>query len=318
MRDWVNGAVRLGFGKDERLLILHADDAGMCHSANAATIKAMTEGVVSSTSVMVPCPWFPEIAAWAREHPHMDVGVHLTLTSEWTWYRWRPVSPVDRVPGLVDGEGFLWRTVPDVAQHASVQEVETELRAQIERAIQFGIRPTHLDSHMGAVFARPDFFDVYVRLSKEFRIPAMLAPPAPGQIEAKRVHPGVADRLRELVREGYPLLDRIETGASGSTFDERKASFYNLIRGLAPGVTHLIVHLSGADEEVSNIAPSWRQRYHELLLCISAETRSLLEQERIRLIGYRPIAELWASPPDAPAHVDEPAPLARRRPQADP
>src|SRR5687768_7497171 len=161
---------RLGFGKDERVLMIHADDVGMCHSVNAASIKAMTEGVVSSASVMVPCPWFPEIAAWSREHPEADLGLHLTLTSEWRQYRWRPVSPPDQVRGLIDPEGFMWRSVADVKKHASAREVETEIRAQIERALKFGMKPTHVDSHMGTLFADSAFFEAYVRVARDVKI----------------------------------------------------------------------------------------------------------------------------------------------------
>ena len=190
------------FRPDERIFILHADDSGMCHSANAATIRAMSEGVVSSTSVMVPCPWFPEMAAWAREHPEMDVGVHLTLTSEWRHYRWGPVAPREQVPGLVDEEGFLWRRVEDVIAHASPQEVEIEVRAQIERALRFGIKPTHIDSHMGTLFAHPEYFEIYVRLSREYGIPAMLPRPTPQQTQMMGGIGWIAEQIAALESAG--------------------------------------------------------------------------------------------------------------------
>src|SRR5512146_2707890 len=136
-----------------------------------ATVEAMTKGVVNSASIMVPCPWFPEIADHCRSHPDADFGIHATLTSEWKYYRWRPVTPWDKVPGLLDGEGLMWRGVEGTALHAKAEEVERELRAQVQRAIAFGIKPTHIDTHMGTVFSRPDFFQAYRRVALEFKLP---------------------------------------------------------------------------------------------------------------------------------------------------
>jgi predicted glycoside hydrolase/deacetylase ChbG (UPF0249 family) len=160
----VTTAERLG-KRDAKLLMVHADDAGMCHSVNMATKEALLSGSVQSASIMVPCPWLNEIAELARERPDLDLGLHLTLTSEWKYYRWRPVAPPDKVKGLLDTEGYLWRDVRPVAEHASAAEVETELRAQIERARQFGIRFTHVDTHMGTLYARPDYFEVYTKVA---------------------------------------------------------------------------------------------------------------------------------------------------------
>lgn len=286
-------AARLGFGPDERILILHADDSGMCHSANAATIQAMTEGVVSSTSVMVPCPWFPEMAAWAREHPEMDVGVHLTLTSEWRHYRWGPVAPREQVPGLVDEEGFLWRRVEDVVAHASPQEIETEVRAQIERALRFGIQPTHIDSHMGTLFARPEYFEIYVRLSREYGIPALLPRPTPQQIEMLGDAGWIVEQVAALEAEGFLFLDRLILSVTGETLEERRESFYTTLRNLEPGVSQLIVHLLQDDPEARHVTDCWHVRHLELELCTDPETRRLLDEEGIRLIGYRPLVGLW-------------------------
>lgn len=282
-----------GCAPGERLLIIHADDAGMCHSANAATIRAMTEGVVSSASVMVPCPWFPEMAAWARENPQMDIGVHLTLTSEWKHYRWGPVAPREKVPGLIDEAGFLWPRVADVVAHATAEEVEIEARAQIERALQFGMAPTHIDSHMGTLFSHPDFFAVYVRLSREYGIPAMLPRPTPEQIERVDGARWVAEQIQTLESQGYLFLDRLILSLDGDTYEARRESLRSTLRRLEPGVTQLIVHLLDDDPEARHVTGSWHIRYWEMQLFTDPKTRELLAEEGIRLVGYRPLAAAW-------------------------
>ena len=284
---------RLGCDPGERHLIVHADDAGMCHSANAATIRAMSQGIVSSTSVMVPCPWFPEMAAWAREHPEMDVGIHLTLTSEWKYYRWGPVAPREKVPGLIDEEGFLWRRVEDVVAHASPEEVEIEVRAQIERALRFGVTPTHIDSHMGTLFAHPDYLAVYTRLSREYGIPAMLPRPTPEQIQKIQGAAWIAERITALEEAGFLFLDRLILSLEGDTVEERRESFYAALRELKPGVTQLIVHLMEDDPEARHIAGSWRTRHVELQLCTDPKIRQRIADEGIQLLGYRPLKALW-------------------------
>ncbi len=277
--------------RHNRYLIIHADDAGMCHSANRATIHAMTDGAVSSASVMVPCPWFSEFAAWASERPDMDVGVHLTLTSEWKHYRWGPVAPKEHVPGLLDDEGYLWRRVEDVVKHATAREVEIEARAQIERALRIGVRPTHIDSHMGTLFAHPEFLETYLALSAEYGIPAMLPRPTEEQL-ASELGKIVAARLGDFERRGFRVLDRLITSVNGDTYKTRKESLLQAITGLGPGVTQVIVHLMDDDPEARGIANSWHIRAIEYKLCLDEEIRAHAEQEGVALVGYRDLAEL--------------------------
>jgi chitin disaccharide deacetylase len=285
---------RLGHKKEDRLLMVHADDVGMCHSVNAATTRAMTEGFVTSGSVMVPCPWFPAIAAWSREHPEADLGLHLTLTSEWRHYRWRPVAPPDQVKGLLDDEGFLWRSEQDVKKHAQAREVETEIRAQIDRARKFGMKPTHVDSHMGALFADAKFFEVYTRVSKEVGLLPMIPGPSPEIIaEASLLgldYPKVTARL---AADGFLLLDRLVLTLEGDTFEDRRKCFHDLVRGLKPGVTELIVHLAGDDEEIRNVTGNWKRRFLDYRVVTDRDTKTLLDREGVKLVGYRPLADLW-------------------------
>ncbi len=164
----------LGYPKDAKLLIIHADDIGVSHSENIATISAYEKGVINSGSIMVPCPWFPEIAAYAKEHPAFDLGLHLTLTSEWKYFRWDGVLPTNEIPSLINNEGYFYETVEEAAKNADTIEIEKEIRAQIERAIAFGIKPTHLDSHMGTLFSTPELFKIYLKVGIEYKIPVLV------------------------------------------------------------------------------------------------------------------------------------------------
>src|SRR6266581_7667906 len=159
---------RLGYPASARLLIIHADDLGMNHSVNRAIFEALDKGWVTSASILVPCPWFPEVARYTKTHPDADFGIHQALNSEWNDFRWGPVSSKDKVPSLLDALGYLPLDTPEVAKNAKVSEVETELRAQIDRAQGMGIHLSHLDSHMGTLFATPDLFKVYVHMGYSY------------------------------------------------------------------------------------------------------------------------------------------------------
>src|SRR5579862_5072888 len=165
-----NTAERLGYPADAKLLIVHADDLAVSHSQDQASFTALDHGAASSASIMVPCPWLTEVAEYAKTHPDADLGLHLTLTSEWKNYRWGPVASRDLVPGLLGPDGNLWPDVPFVVKSAKPEEVETEIRAQVERAMKVGIHPTHLDSHMGTLFTAP-YFAAYVKVAREYGLP---------------------------------------------------------------------------------------------------------------------------------------------------
>src|SRR2546423_8500616 len=161
---------------DQKLLIIHCDDLGMAHSINAAAFRSFQEGAITSASVMTPCPWFPEVAAFARENKDLDLGIHFTLTSEWPAYRWRPIAPRDCVQSLVDPQGYFWSTTEMLAARANPMEVELELEAQIEHAVANGLKPTHLDSHMFALGHNRDLLCVYVKVARKYDLPFLLPP----------------------------------------------------------------------------------------------------------------------------------------------
>jgi predicted glycoside hydrolase/deacetylase ChbG (UPF0249 family) len=286
-------AEKLGYSADDKLLIVHADDAGMCHSVNMATVDALKNGTVTCGSIMVPCPWFPEIAAYCREHPEADLGLHLTLTAEWQHYRWAPLAPHPHVPGLLDKQGFMWHEETQTAQHATAEEVEKELRAQIDRALQFGVKPTHLDSHMGTVFTRPDYFTVYLKLAEEYNIPPLVVEYR--EELAAHLGPGMAEAFRAMVDlvkgKGFPALDRIIPDVGG-TFETKKEHYERALRNLEPGVTEIIVHLGYADNELKAITNSARMRQLDYDVFTAPSTRKLIDELGIKLIGWKELKEL--------------------------
>jgi predicted glycoside hydrolase/deacetylase ChbG (UPF0249 family) len=285
----------LGYSPNEKLLMVHADDAGMCHSVNAATAEALKSGAVQSASIMMPCPWVSEIAELARSQPELDFGLHLALTSEWRHYRWPPASPAASVPGLLDPDRYLWRDVRSVAKSASALEVAQELRAQIARARHFGIRFTHVDTHMGTLYARKDFFDAYTAVAREAGVPCMLPRPSGVPKEELREYPITAEDIYAKEREGFVLLDRLVTGVPGRSVEERRASYRQFLRELKPGVTKLIVHLSMNDPEIRAVTNNWEQRWADFQFWTSTEARSLLNELGIKPITYREIGKAGRS-----------------------
>jgi predicted glycoside hydrolase/deacetylase ChbG (UPF0249 family) len=279
---------KLGYSKDTKLLILHADDLGMSHSENAATIYAMEKGSVNSASIMVPCPWFSEIAAYARAHPSADLGLHLTLTSEWNFLKWGPVASKSEVPGLLNLGGFFFSTVDSVQRSGKPVEVERELRAQIEKAKQFGIDVTHLDSHMGTLFGRPEYLKLLLKLGREYKLPVLLS--KPGFLAAFNVN------LDSLVTEKDILLDMIYT-ASPQDYKNGMENYYtNVFKSLQPGVSIVIFHAAYDDSELkaatighTDWGSAWRQA--DFNFFTSDLCKKLLKEQNIHLITWREIRD---------------------------
>jgi len=281
----VSVAERLGFGSDAKLLIVHADDVGMTHAVNAATIKALESGGVNSASIMVACPWFPEIAEYAKTHPEADFGLHLTLTSERVYYRWGPVAPRDEVTSLVDENGYFhhdWTA----ATRIEPKEVEVELRAQIERGYAMGIRPTHLDSHQYRLYDNgKELFEVLLRIAHEKKLPFFVVR------DWFAEHP----YLESSVSPEDIVIDHTVT-IDPSVRPEKWADFYRAaIKNLQPGVTEFVIHVAFADEEMKAATrerdtwgAAWRQRDFDFFT--SAEFRQLLAHEKIQLVNWRELA----------------------------
>lgn len=278
-------AERLGYPAGSKLLILHADDLGMAHSIDSASFDALDKGAISSASVMIPTPWITEVAAYARAHPNADLGLHLTITSEWETYRWGGVAPADKVPSLLDSSGTFPNDVSLVAARANALEVERELRAQIERALKLGIRPTHLDSHMGALFTTPELIATYVKVAREYRLPFLAlrgnprAPPQP-PLSSQDV-----------------LLDTLITAGPDVPPDQWKAWYLKMIANLKPGLTEMIVHLGRDDSELRSVmvnhepwGSAWRQRDYDVVT--SPEFKKALKDNNVILVTWKELQKL--------------------------
>jgi chitin disaccharide deacetylase len=279
-------AERLGYPANSKLLIIHADDLAVAHSEDIASFDALDRHAASSASIMIPCPWLTEVADYARAHPDADLGLHLTLTSEWKTYRWGPLSAKDKVPSLLDSSGYLWNDDGPANQNIKPADAEKEIRAQIEKAMSVGIHPTHLDSHMGVLFGRPDLFAVYVKVAREYKLPflAALTPTAPKELVA-------------LLSPNDVVLDNVVMASPDVPAGDWKNFYLNTLKSLKPGATELIVHLGHDDAELQAVTvdhpdygAAWRQRDFDVIT--SPEFKKALEVNHIILIHWSDIKKL--------------------------
>ena len=278
-------AERLGYPPDSKLLILHADDLAVAHSVDSASFEALSKSAVTSASIMVPCPWLSEVASYAKEHPDADLGLHLTLTSEWKVYRWGPVESKDKVPSLFEPSGYLWPETAPAAANLKPAEAEREIRSQVERAMALGIHPTHLDSHMGVLFSTPELFAVYVKVAHEYKLPflAIRLPNAP--------------QLSSILSEKDITVDSVVIANPSVHAGEWREFYVNAIKNLKPGLTEMIVHLGHDDAELQAVTvdhpdygSAWRQRDYDVVT--SPEFKKALEENHVVLIKWRDLKKL--------------------------
>ena len=277
-------AERLGHPRDAKLLILHADDLGVAHSENAASFEAFEKGMINSASIMIPTPWVTEVANYAKAHPDADLGLHLTLTSEWETYRWGSTAPRDQVPSLNDADGTLPKGTRTVATRAKLDDVERELRAQIDRAYAIGIKPTHVDSHMGALFTTPELMATYVKVARSYKLPFL------GFIAAPRPGTQAVVTPQDIIPDTVLIADeRVPT-------EQWKQFYLDAIKNLKPGLTELIVHLGYDDAELRAVTvnhpaygAAWRQRDFDVLG--SPEFKQALKDNGVTLVTWREIGK---------------------------
>lgn len=279
-------AERLGYPRDAKLLIIHADDLAVSHSEDAASFDALDKHAATSASIMVPCPWLTEVAEYAKAHPDADLGLHLTLNAEWKADRWGPIESKDKVPSLLDPSGYFWSDVPPAMQRFKADEAEREIRAQIERAMAMGIHPTHLDSHMGALFLRPDLFGAYIKVAREYKLPflATLTPDTPSALSG-------------LLSEKDIVLNSVVIATPNVQPANWKNFYLDAIRNLKPGLTEIIVHLAHDDAESQAVmidhvdyGAAWRQRDYDVIT--SPEFKKALEDNHIVLVHWSDLKKL--------------------------
>ena len=278
----------LGYSEKDKLLMIHADDAGLSHSENMATIQSLKAGSVISYSIMAPCPWFFEMAEFAKDNPQYDCGIHLTLTCEWEKYRFGPVLPIKEVPGLVDEYGHFYKKRDLLHKNASNEEVRKELRAQIEKALKFGVKPTHLDSHMYSVAARHEFLEIYRDLGEIYDLPVFFN---------KQLITEMGLDARKSILEDDIVSDNLFLGTFTDFEKGRLVNYYDqVLDNLPPGFNVLILHPAFDNHEMQgitinhpNFGSEWRQLDFDYFT--SEKCKARIKDNKIKMITWREIKE---------------------------
>lgn len=283
-----NLAEMLGYPTDSKLLIIHGDDLGLSNSVNMANFNALESNSITSTSIMMPCPWAFAAVMYAKNHAGLDIGIHLTLTAEWADYKWDGVSSSDQIASLLDTNGYLYPSVEEVAKNVRSAEAEKELKTQIEKLISWGITPSHIDTHMGSVMATPELLKIYLNLSEQYNIPVLFP-----REYAKMLPPDVSAAYGKKIF----LLDNLFMLDPGMIKDSWFETYSKAIEGLKPGLNQIIVHLAIDNEEMQAITinhddygSAWRQK--DLDLVKSSEFKKLLNENNIILVKWSQIRDL--------------------------
>jgi predicted glycoside hydrolase/deacetylase ChbG (UPF0249 family) len=281
-------AERLGYPANARLLIIHADDLGMMHTVNTAIFEAFDKHWITSASILVPCPWFPEVAQWAKTHPDADLGVHLALNADWTSYRWPPVSPQPPGSSLLDADGYLPLTTPYVVAHAKMPDVSAETHAQVDKAIAASIHISHLDTHMGTIVSTDNLTAVYLATGQSYKLPVLLSRKQDGRdidLSKLRLPPNAI------------VLDGVLEIMPGVPHSQWLDAYKKMLQPLPPGTYQLIVHLAHNDAEIQGATfdhPDWGAawRQNDLDLVQSPEFHKFLKDQGFILISWRDLLKL--------------------------
>ncbi len=285
----MNSAQKLGFAEDTKLLIIHADDAGLSHSENMATMQSLEKGIVNSYSIMVPCPGFYEIAEFAKRNPKFDNGIHLTLTCEWENYKFGPVLPISEVPSLVDRNGHFYKKREGLRKSADAQDVEKELRAQIEKALKFGLKPTHIDSHMYSVGTDPGFFKIFKDLGKKYNLPVLIN---------EQLMEMVGLNPEQNIEKDDFTIDQTYVGEFKYFEAGKLDDYYSCtLENLTSGLNLILIHPAFDDNEMKgvtvnhpNFGSKWRQIDFDFFT--KKENKSILRKNNIQMITWNDIREI--------------------------
>jgi predicted glycoside hydrolase/deacetylase ChbG (UPF0249 family) len=288
----VTNAEKLGFPKGKKILLLHCDDAGMCEEANIAVQSYVLKGDVLSAAVMMPCPNAADMVEWAKKHPAADIGVHLTLTSEWKKYRWGTLTDPKQVPGLVDPDGKMWHAVMDVVTHASAKEVETEICAQIDQMIKMGCKPSHIDTHMGTLYGSAEYAKVFFNTAVKYNIPANaidLSNKEVADFYRAAGYPINDEMIKYLQSYPLPKLDNFGSAPDGKSYEDKRDNFIKLVQSLKPGLTEVIFHPSILTEKLKSITGSSQQRAWEAQLFSDPMMRQFFKDNDIEITTWTEI-----------------------------
>lgn len=285
----MNTAQQLGYSENTKLLIIHADDAGLSHSHNRATIQCLETGIVNSYSIMVPCPWYYEITIFAKNNPKYDYGIHLTLTCEWNTYRFGPVLPISEVPSLVDENGYFYKTREELKQNAKTEHVAKELDAQVQKALKFGLKPTHIDVHMYSVGAHAEFFKAYRNLGKTYNLPTMVS----GELLSM-----VGLNPEQIIKPEDLTIQKIHIGHYDLFKAGTLSEYYTKVAdNLVPGLNVFLLHPAYDDMEMKavtidhpNFGAEWRQIDTDFFT--DPKNKSLFDKEDVKFITWKELKSL--------------------------
>jgi predicted glycoside hydrolase/deacetylase ChbG (UPF0249 family) len=288
----ITNAEKLGFPEGKKVILFHCDDGGMCDEANIAIRHYFETGDIQSAAVMVPCPYSGDLIEWAKTLDSPDIGIHLTLTAEWKDYRWGPVSDTSKVPGLIDPEGKMWHDVPDVIIHASAEEAETEVRAQINKVLAMGYTPSHIDTHMGTMYGSIDYIKVFLKIAQEYNIPANaidLSDPAIAENFKQQGYPITPEVIELLNQYSLPRLDNFSSVPDGNSYENKRENFFKLLNSLDPGITEIIFHPSVETDNLKAITDSWQQRVWDAQLFSDPVVKSFFKDNDIIITTWKEI-----------------------------
>ena len=284
---------KLGFSDDDRVVILHADDIGMCETSVSTFDELMERGSLTSGATMVPCSWFPAAASYCRAHPEVDMGVHLTLTSEWATYRWRPTSTTDPESGLIDEAGYFFSTTEAVQQHARPDFVRAEAMSQVNQALAAGVDVSHIDMHMGAML-HPKFLPAYLEVARTQQIPMLALRMSEAELSRwnnPQLAAHVKQSLDSLEEEGFPIVDHFRQTALNEP-ETRLEEIRQMLETLPPGLTHFITHPAHDTPELRAITPDWAGRVADYKALVTDEFLAYLKEFHIHTISYTDLRDV--------------------------